>query len=76
MHSTGSEYLIKVPDVSIEGVIYGDRVYKVVNKGFILELKSNLFAEFSVGKDKKRVYESKPKLRSSDISGGIFRVKQ
>lgn len=59
----------------MEGVMYGDRIYKVANKGFILELKNNLFAEFSVGKHKKRVYESTNKLHSSDIVGGIFKVK-
>lgn len=56
--------------------MYGDRIYKVVNKGFILEVSQNLFAEFSVGKHKKRVYESTVKLNSSDVVGGIFKVKQ
>lgn len=54
--STGTEYLIKIPEITMEGIIYGDRVYKVSNKGFILEVNNNLFAEFSVGKTKKRVY--------------------
>lgn len=54
--STGTEYLIKIPEITMEGIIYGDRIYKVSNKGFILEVNNNLFAEFSVGKTKKRVY--------------------
>lgn len=74
--STGSEYLIKLPDVAMDGIVYGDRLYRVANRGFVLETKQNIFGEFSVGKDKKRVYECKPKLQLSDIAGGIFKVKQ
>ena len=36
VYSTDSEYLIKIPDVNIDGVTYGNRTYKAAGKGFIL----------------------------------------
>ena len=75
VYSTNTEYLIKVPDLYMSGIIYGSRTYSSAGKGFILEINNNLFCELSVGKDKKRVYESKVKLQSADIIGGIFKVK-
>jgi hypothetical protein len=48
----------------------------MISKGYLFEKKNSLFCEFSVGKDKKRVYEVKPKPKPSDITGGIFKVNQ
>lgn len=72
---TGSEYFIKLPDIEFGGLLYGERNYRVTNRGFIFEKKSCLFCQFSIGKDKKRVYEVKPKMKFADLAGGIFRVK-
>ena len=36
VYSTNTEYLIKIPDVNMEGIMYGNRTYKVTGKGFIL----------------------------------------
>ena len=73
--ASGSEYFIKLPDIEFGGLLYGERNYRVTNRGFIFERKSSLFCEFSIGKDKKRVYEVKPKMKFADLAGGIFRVK-
>jgi hypothetical protein len=41
--STGTEYLIKIPDLQLEGMMYGNRNYRSAGKGFIFEAKNNLF---------------------------------
>lgn len=42
--TTGTEYLIKLPELTMEGIVYGNRVVRAINKGFILEKKNNIFA--------------------------------
>lgn len=54
--------------------MYGDRTLKLAHKCYIYEKNNNLFCEVSIGKDKKRVYETTQKLGPADLSGGIFRV--
>ena len=76
IYSTNTEYLIKLPGVNLEGIMYGSRTYRVAGKGIIMETNSNVVCQISFGKDKKRVYESKTKMHFSDLIGGIFKVKQ
>ena len=60
----------------MDGIMYGDRYYRVTGKGFILEKNSLVYGEMSIGKDKKRAYECKPKITASKLTGGIFKVTQ
>lgn len=73
--ASSKEYLVKMPDVELGGLIYGARTLRIANKGFVLEKNSQLFCEYSIGSDKKRVYESGQKVRKADLAGGIFRVR-
>lgn len=52
----------------------GDRTFEQVGKGFVLEQTTNTYLEFSVGKQKKKLYEYPNKLKSSELAGGIFTV--
>ena len=36
IYSTNTEYIIKVPDVRVDGMVYGSRTFQAVGKGFLL----------------------------------------
>lgn len=69
-----SQFKIKVPDIELGGLMYGNRTLKFAQRGFVYESKSKLFCEMSIGKAKKRIYE-REKLGSADLAGGIFKVR-
>lgn len=54
--TTNTEYIIKSPDIELGGLIFGDRTFRVTNKGCVFEKNNNIYLEFTVGKEKKRVY--------------------
>jgi hypothetical protein len=44
----GSHFQCYFPPCEISGLIFGNRSFRAYGKGFILEKKSNLFAEMSI----------------------------
>lgn len=69
-----TEYIIKLADVELGGVSFGDRTFRAVGRGFVYEKTNNIYCEWSVGKDKKKVYEYSHKLKNCDLAGGVFKV--
>jgi len=51
---------------------YGQRKARANGYGFIHERTNNLFSEWNIGKDKKKVYTAEKKLKEVDVCGGIF----
>jgi hypothetical protein len=62
------------PPCEISGLIFGERRFKVINKGFVVEKSRLLYSEVIFGKDKKNVLPSSKKLNCAEIACGIFRV--
>ena len=56
--------------------MYGDRRNKSLGKGYVMETTSNTYFEYSIGKQKKKLYESNKKMKPNDLIGGIYKVKQ
>lgn len=50
------------PPCEISGLVFGERRFNAINRGFILERSKQLFSEVSFGKDKKYVYNHPQKL--------------
>ena len=59
-------------------MIFGQRKFRSIGRGYVLEKKNKLFCEFSFEKESKGVYENKnkEKMRPGDIIGGIFEVTE
>lgn len=55
---TNTCYEVKIPEMEANGLVHGEKKYRQIGKGFIHERTNNLFVEWSVGKDKKKVYQS------------------
>jgi hypothetical protein len=72
--SSKTEYIIRLPDVELSGISFGDRTLRLASRGFVYEKTNNIYCEISIGKDKKKVYEYNSKLKNSDLAGGIFKV--
>jgi hypothetical protein len=72
--ATNTKFVLRFPDLEVGGVMFGDRTFGLKGKGFILEQSSNTYLEYSVGKQKKRLYEYPQKLKPSDFAGGIFKI--
>lgn len=71
----GTHFQCYFPPCQISGLIFGERKFRAYGKGYILEKRNNLFAEISVEKAKKGLYQKgDEKLYPGDIIGGIFRV--
>jgi hypothetical protein len=47
---------------------------KLVGRGFVYEKVNDVYCEYSIGKDKKKVYEYSHKIKPNDLTGGIFKV--
>ena len=45
-----------------------------MGRGFAYEKTNNIYCEWSIGKDKKKVYEYSHKLKNCDLAGGVFEV--
>lgn len=71
---TKTHYTIKLPEVEVNGLLYGNRTMRTVNRGFVLECTNNTFCEYSAGKVKKKLYDTVAKIKNSDIFGGIYKV--
>ena len=71
---TGTRFVIRFPDVEVGGIMMGDRTLGLSGKGFILEKSTFTYLEYSVGKQKKKLYESQNKLKPCELIGGIFKV--
>jgi hypothetical protein len=71
---TGTHFECSLPPCELSGMVIGQRRFKVINRGFIVEREKLLFSEFSFGKDKKGVYTSNEKLHHAQLAGGIFKV--
>ena len=69
-----TEYIIKLPELEVSGVTFGDRSYIVTGFGYALEKKSGTYLEYTYGKGKKKLYEYQQKLKKSDMTGGVFKV--
>lgn len=52
----------------------GDRCLRPSGRGYVLEKNSGTYLEYSFGKDKKKLYEYKTKIKHPDLAGGIFRI--
>lgn len=50
IYKTKTEYTIKVPDVDMGGIMFGDRTFKLAGKGFVYEKINDLYCEYSIGK--------------------------
>ena len=68
------EYVIRFADVEMGGISFGERTMKLVGRGFVYEKINDVYCEFSIGKDKKKVYEYSHKIKPNDLAGGIFKV--
>lgn len=73
-HNTNTHFECSVPPCELSGLVVGERKFRVIQRGFVVERARRLWGEVSFGKDKKGVYEQKEKLNHSQIAGGIFRV--
>jgi hypothetical protein len=60
--------------MEISGLIHGEKKYRGIGRGFIHERTNNRFIEWSIGKDKKKVYQAEGKIKSNDLYGGIYTV--
>lgn len=60
--------------MEVIGLLHGDKKYRAIGKGFIHERTNNMFVEWSIGKDKKKVYQAEGKVKPNDIYGGIYTV--
>ena len=69
-----THYIVKLPDVEVGGLMLGDRTYHTVSKGFVYEMTNDIYLEFSIGKDKKKVYEYPQKITEHDLAGGVYKV--
>jgi hypothetical protein len=69
-----TEYVIRLADVEMGGISFGERTLRLTGRGFVYEKVNDIYCEFSIGKDKKKVYEYNPKLKANDLGGGIFKV--
>jgi hypothetical protein len=58
----------------VSGLVFGERKFKLINKGFVVERTKQLFCEISINKDKPEFYKAKKKMAGCDIIGGIFKV--
>lgn len=56
------------------GLTFGDRTLRLTGRGFVYEKTNDIYCQFSVGKDKKKVYQYSSKLKNCDLAGGIFKV--
>jgi hypothetical protein len=74
LFNSDSEFIIKVPNLEVGGVMLGDRSIKLIGKGFVLEKKNQILCEISVGKDNKHLYPEDSKLGETDLAGGIFKI--
>lgn len=74
IYSNNTEYLIKLPECDLTGIMFGDRVLVETGIGYVLEKNSGTYLEYSIGKDRKKLYEFKPKLKKPDIGGGVFMI--
>ena len=54
--------------------MYGDKKYRPSSLCFIHERTSNIFAEFNLGKEKKKVYLAEEEIDINKYYGGIFKV--
>lgn len=61
-------------DMEIGGVMHGEKKYRAIGKCFIHQRTNNIFVEYSIGKDKKRVYQAENKIKPNDVYGGIYTV--
>jgi hypothetical protein len=69
-----AEYVIRLADVEMGGISFGERTLKLIGRGFVYEKVNDIYCEYAVGKDKKKVYEYSSKVKSNDLTGGIFKV--
>ena len=69
-----THYIVKLPDVQVGGLIMGDRTYHLVSKGFVYETTNDIYLEFSIGKEKKKVYQYPYKITEHDLAGGVYKV--
>lgn len=53
---TNTHYELKMNDMEITGIMYGDKMYRGLGKSYIYEKTNNIYIEYSFGKDKKKVY--------------------
>lgn len=67
---------MKLSDVEISGLLHGQRKAKANGVGFIHERNNNVFVEWNIGKDKKKIYPSDKKIKDVDVFGGIFKVTE
>lgn len=70
----GTHFECITPPGEINGLIFGERRFKVIGKSFVVERSRMLFGEVSIGKDKKNVYSVDHKLTCAELAGGVFRV--
>lgn len=67
---SGAEYMLRLPDIEVGGIMFGERSLRLAGRGFVLERNSGTYLEYSVGKARKGLYEGK--VRSPDLLGGVF----
>lgn len=56
IYETNTEYIIKMPDLELGGIMFGSRTLKMTGKGFVLEKDQGIYLEFGIGKEKKKLY--------------------
>ena len=73
---SNTHFVIKYPDLEVGGIMFGDRTLKLKGKGFVFETTNNVYLEYSIGKQAKKLYEYTEKIKPSDLVGGIFKVRK
>lgn len=63
-----------MPDLELGGIMFGSRTLKMTGKGFVIEKDQGIYLEFGIGKEKKKLYEYKEKIRAADLTGGVFKI--
>jgi len=61
----GTHFECITPPCEITGLIMGERRFKVIGRGFVLERSRFLFGEVTIGKDKRQVYPANRKLTNA-----------
>lgn len=69
-----AHYEYMSPPCEIGGLILGERRFRVIGKGYVVERSKLLYGEMSTGKDKKHIYPANRKIKPSELFGGVFRV--
>ena len=62
--------------MELNGLVYGDKKYRPSGLGYIHERNNNIFVEYNLGKDKKKLYPAEEEIDHNKYYGGFFKVTE